>query len=286
MNSKVNVAKVAIPKVIPTRNLYDFHGGIHPEQKKTVSNHTAIIKSPLPPQLFIPLQQHIGKPSKLTVEVGQKVLKGEVLAEADGYVSASLHAPTSGIIEYIGDHPISHPSGQSDLCITLIPDGDDRWCELESCEDYLSLSADDVQRKVRNAGISGMGGAGFPTSVKLQPPKDAQISTYIINAAECEPYITSDDVLIRERAEDLIAGIKLVASILKPDECLIGIEDNKPEAIAALMDATSGTNIEVCVLPTKYPSGGEKQLIKLLTNKEVPSGKIPADIGMVCQNFE
>ena len=270
--------------IASTREVYDFHGGIHPEEMKSLSNQTPITKPAIPPKLVLPLQQHIGKPGKIIVEIGQKVLKGQMLAEADGFISAALHAPTSGLIESIGDHPIAHPSGQSDTCLTLIPDGEDRWCELEVCEDYLALAVNEIQRKVTEAGISGMGGAGFPTAVKLHPPKQAKVNTYILNAAECEPYITSDDRLLRERANDVIAGIQIVASILKPKECLIGIEDNKPEAILALREAVFGTDIEVCVLPTKYPSGGEKQLIKLLTDKEVPSGKIPADIGIVCQN--
>jgi len=270
--------------IASTRDLSDFHGGIHPQEMKSLSNQTAISKAALPPKLILPLQQHIGNASKVMVDIGQQVLKGQLLAEADGFVSVNLHAPTSGTIESISEQAIAHPSGQSDLCLTLIPDGQDQWCALSPSEDVTQLSNSEIQAKVRQAGIAGMGGAGFPTDIKLQPPKHANIEILILNAAECEPYITSDDRLLRERADEVVAGLNIVASVLQTTTCLIGIEDNKPEAIAALKAATQDSNIEICVIPTKYPSGGEKQLIKILTGKEVPSGKLPADIGIVCQN--
>jgi len=271
-------------KVISTRTIYDFHGGIHPEEMKTLSNQTAIVQPTIPPKLVLPLQQHIGKPSQLIVELGQRVLKGQKLADADGMISVALHAPTSGIIDSIVDHPIAHPSGESGACIVLIPDGKDEWCELEPCEHYEHLSVSKIQAKVREAGVAGMGGAGFPTEVKLHPPHHDKVATLILNAAECEPYITADDRLMRERAEEVVQGMEIMAYALQPGECLIGIEDNKPEAVAALREAAKETQIEICVVPTKYPSGGEKQIIKLLTDKEVPNGKIPADIGVMCQN--
>jgi len=271
-------------KLINTRTLSDFHGGIHPNEMKSLSNLTPITKAAIPPKLILPLQQHIGKASQVIVEVGQHVLKGEKLADADGMISVALHAPTSGVIDSILDHPIAHPSGQTDRCIILIPDGKDEWCELEACEHYEHLSVSKIQHKVREAGVAGMGGAGFPTEVKLHPPHHDKVATLILNAVECEPYITADDRLMRERASEVVQGMEIMAYALQPGECLIGIEDNKPEAIAALREAVKDTRIEICVIPTKYPSGGEKQLIKILTDKEVPSGKIPADIGVMCQN--
>ena len=271
-------------KIISTRTIYDFHGGIHPEEMKTLSNQSPISHPPIPPKLVLPLQQHIGKPSDLIVELGQRVLKGQKLANADGMISVALHAPTSGVIDSIIDHPIAHPSGESGACIVLIPDGQDEWCALEPCEHYEHLSASKIQAKVREAGIAGMGGAGFPTEVKLHPPRHDKVATLILNAAECEPYITADDRLMRERANDVVQGMEIMAYALQPGECIIGIEDNKPEAIAALREAAKETNIDICVIPTKYPSGGEKQIIKILTDKEVPNGKIPADIGIMCQN--
>jgi len=194
------------------------------------------------------------------------------------------------VIEAISEHAIAHPSGQSDRCIILIPDGQDTWCERELCEQPMALSSDEIREKVREAGIAGMGGAGFPTSIKLSPPPSAKIDTLILNAAECEPYITADDRLLQERADQVLEGLRLVSKVVGARQCLIGIEDNKPEAIAALRSALASQQaladqvIHVCVIPTKYPSGGEKQLIKILTNKEVPSMGIPADIGIVCHN--
>lgn len=266
------------------RKIFDFNGGIHPDQQKDISNQTPIEQAPIPPALYLPLQQHIGRPAKPIMEIGQRVLKGELIAEAQGAVSAGVHAPTSGTIEAIQDHSIAHPSGLTDRCIILTPDGKDEWCQLETSEHYENLSIAEIQKKVRAAGIAGMGGAGFPTEVKLHPPQEDKVQTLILNAVECEPYITADDRLMRERAEEIVKGMEIIAYVLQPGECLIGIEDNKPEAIAAMKAAVKGTRIEVVVVPTKYPSGGEKQLIKLLTNKEVPSGRIPADVGVMCQN--
>ena len=265
-------------------DLFDFHGGIHPEEHKADSNQEPIRYLGLPPKLTLPLKQHIGAASKLHVEVGQKVLKGQKLADADGPFSVALHAPTSGEIVAIDEQVIAHPSGQTDHCITLIPDGQDTWCTLKPCEDYRQLSAGEIQTRVSEAGIAGMGGAGFPTAIKIAPPNLSNIDTLILNAAECEPYITADDRLLQERADEVIAGLEIVQRILGVSHCLIGIEDNKPDAILALQKALSGKNIQLCVIPTKYPSGGEKQLIQILTGKEVPSGRIPADIGIVCQN--
>tara|TARA_R110002167_G_scaffold191891_1_gene394261 strand:- start:1964 stop:4267 length:2304 start_codon:yes stop_codon:yes gene_type:complete len=277
---------MTMQEIIPTCSvdIFDFHGGIHPEEHKTDSNQQPIRVLGLPPKLTLPLKQHIGAASKLHVDVGQRVLKGQKLADADGPFSVALHAPTSGEIVAIDDQLIAHPSGQTDSCITLIPDGEDTWCELHPCEDYHQLSAGEIQHKVSEAGIAGMGGAGFPTAIKIAPPNLTNIDTLILNAAECEPYITSDDRLLQERADDVVAGLEILIQVLGVHQCLIGIEDNKPEAILSLQKALVGKNIQLCVVPTKYPSGGEKQLIQLLTNKEVPSGRIPADIGIVCQN--
>lgn len=266
------------------RSLFDFNGGIHPPECKTLSNQTEITQSPMPPMLYLPLQQHIGRPAKPIVEAGDKVLKGQLIAEAQGAISANVHAPTSGTIEALQEHSIAHPSGLTDICILLRPDGKEEWCKLTPSEHFEHLSPSEIQQKIRDAGIAGMGGAGFPTEVKLHPPREDKVQTLILNAAECEPYITADDRLIRERANEIIQGMEIMAYVLQPGECLIGIEDNKPEAIAALRDAVKDTRIEVVVIPTKYPSGGEKQLIKILTGKEVPSGRIPADIGVMCQN--
>lgn len=267
------------------RPLFDFHGGIHPPENKLQSSQTPIRPGPLPAQLVLPLNMHLGAPAKPIVSVGQRVLKGEKVAEAQGAVSLPVHASTSGTVVAIGPRPIQHPSGLEAPCIVIEPDGKDEWCERHPLPDWRTCCPPAaLVPRLREAGIAGMGGAGFPTAVKLNPRADHGIEQLIINAVECEPYITADDRLMRERAADIITGVDILRHILSPRETLIGIEDNKPEAIEAMRRAATGTGIEIVVVPTKYPSGGEKQLIYLLTGKEVPSGGIPAQVGVVCQN--
>nr|WP_067298563.1 electron transport complex subunit RsxC [Marinobacterium profundum] len=267
-------------------HVFAFHGGVHPPENKRQSTRTPIRQAPLPDQLILPLSQHIGTPAEPLVKVGDKVLKGQRIAEPVGRISAALHAPTSGTVSAIGPHPIPHASGMQANCIVIDSDGEDRWVEHAGLANYQSLGKGPLTDYIRNSGITGMGGAGFPTDVKLHLGDDHIVNTLIINAAECEPYITADDMLMRERADDIVAGIEIIDHLLKPSHILIGIEDNKPQAIRALEKALVGCklNIDLRVVPTKYPSGGEKQLIKLLTNVEVPSGRIPADVGIVCQN--
>lgn len=273
--------------------VFDFHGGIHPAENKTQSTSKPITQLPIKEgsEYVIPLNQHIGTPSKLTIEVGQTVLAGQMIAEAHHFVSAATHAPTSGIITAIENRTVPHSSQLSSPCVVIKADGKDQWVELAKHSDVLSEDKQVLLNRIRNAGIAGMGGAGFPTSVKLNVGEN-KIDTLIINAAECEPYITSDDMLIRERSDKIVKGIQILQYLTGATECLIGIEDNKAEAITSLKTAiTEQLSVEqqqkiaVAVVPTKYPSGGEKQLIKLLTNKEVPAGKIPAHIGVVCQNI-
>lgn len=266
--------------------IWSFHGGIHPAENKRQSLQRPLEAAPLPKLLILPLQQHIGAPATPLVEVGDKVLKGQPIAEPTAHVSVYLHAPTSGTVTAIGCSPIPHPSGMEGLCIQIEPDGLETWIEHQGITDFRSIDKTELTENIRRAGISGMGGAGFPTAVKLHLSDDHIVNTLIINGVECEPYITADDVLMRERAESIIGGIEIAAHLIKPTHCLIGIEDNKPEAAMALTRAarSSELDIEVVVVPTKYPSGGEKQLIKLLTGVEVPAGRIPADIGIVVQN--
>lgn len=268
------------------RKVWDIHGGVHPLDNKTQSNQQPIKFAGIPEQLVFPLSQHIGTPAAAIVSVGQQVLKGEMIAEAKGLVSVPVHASTSGEIIAIQDHPVPHPSAMSARCIILKPDGKDQWIERQGVEDYSQLEKTELLRQIRNAGIAGMGGAGFPTAVKLNVRDEQTIETLIINGAECEPYITADDRLMRERANDIVAGIKILKHLINPTkQTLIGIEDNKPEAIAALKQAITGSDINIVSFPTKYPSGGEKQLIQILTGKEVPASGLPADVGIVCQNI-
>jgi Na+-translocating ferredoxin:NAD+ oxidoreductase subunit C len=267
------------------RLLFDFHGGIHPPENKALSNQRPIRSAPLPAQLILPLNMHLGAPARPVVAVGERVLKGQKIAEAQGAVSLPVHAPTSAMVVAIGPRPIQHPSGLEAPCIVLEPDGKEEWCELHPLPDWRTCCPPTaLVPRLREAGIAGMGGAGFPTAIKLSPRPEHPIEQLVINAVECEPYITADDMLMRERAAEIIGGIEILRHILHPKEVIVGIEDNKPEAIEAMRRAASGTGIEIAVVPTKYPSGGEKQLIYMLTGKEVPSGGIPAQVGVVCQN--
>lgn len=267
------------------RKIFDFHGGIHPPENKHQSVALPIADAGIPDELVLPLSQHIGAPAKPVVAVGDSVLKGQLIAAAAGFVSVPLHAPTSGTVTAIEDRLIAHVSGHSAPCIVIAPDGKDEWIALSGTPDFQTLDKPALLEKIRSAGIAGMGGAGFPAAVKLGIKPGVHIQTLIINGTECEPYITADDVLMRERADQIVAGVKILQHLIGADETLIGVEDNKPEGIAALKKATGETSIEVVVFPTKYPSGGEKQLIEILTGKQVPSGGLPSDVGIVCQNI-
>ncbi|ACO78136.1 electron transport complex protein RnfC [Azotobacter vinelandii CA] len=264
--------------------LWEFQGGIHPPERKELSNRTPIQRVPLPARLILPLGQHIGTPAEPIVTVGERVLKGQPIATASGRVSAPLHAPTSGTVSFIGMQPYPHVSGLLAPAIVIDSDGLDEWTALEPCADHRSLEPAILLERIRQAGISGLGGAGFPTAVKLTARPQRKIHTLIVNGAECEPYITADDRLMRERAAELIIGIDILVQLIEPEQVLIGIEDNKPEAVAAVRAALGERSFGLRVLPTKYPSGGERQLIEILTGRQVPSGGLPADIGMLCQN--
>lgn len=268
------------------RKIWDFHGGIHPEQHKSSSNQQSITDAGIPDILVFPLSQHIGAPAKPVVKVGERVLKGQKIADANGVVSVPIHASSSGIVTHIEDRLIPHPSGMSAPCIVIAPDGKDEWLEHTGIADYETLNRTELLSIIRESGIAGMGGAGFPTAVKLANQDNLSIETLIINGTECEPYITSDDRLMRERADEIIEGTKILRYLINPSiETLIGVEDNKPEAIAALRSAAANTGIDIVSFPTKYPSGGEKQLIQILTGKQVPSGGLPANVGAICQNI-
>ena len=265
-------------------NVWDIHGGIHPPERKELSNRAPIQRMPLPARLIVPLAQHLGAPAEPCVTLGEQVLKGQLIAEASGFVSAPVHAPTSGTVSFIGPQPYPHVSGMTATAIVIDSDGRDQWFELQPHTDYRQLPPAELLDIIHQAGINGLGGAGFPTAVKLTAPPTQTIRTLIINGTECEPYITADDLLMREKAAELVAGIEILEYLIQPQQVLIGIEDNKPEAIAAVRAAIGERPYVLKVFPTKYPSGGEKQLIQILTGEEVPSGGLPADIGMLCQN--
>ncbi|MDC9615457.1 electron transport complex subunit RsxC [Xenorhabdus khoisanae] len=263
--------------------IWDFEGGIHPPEMKLQSSRTPLRYAPLPDEFIIPLQQHLGPEGELLVKVGDKVLKGQPLTIGTGR-TVPVHASTSGTITAIEPCVTAHPSGLKELCVRLHPDGEDQWCERIQSPDYTKLDADELLQRIQQAGIAGLGGAGFPTAIKLKGGK-YNLKTLIINAAECEPYITADDRLMQEHAQEVIEGTRILMHLLNPKQVLIGIEDNKPEASDALNKALNGDNsIIVRVIPTKYPSGGAKQLTKILTGKEVPSGGRSSDIGVLMQN--
>ncbi|WP_299873871.1 electron transport complex subunit RsxC [uncultured Cocleimonas sp.] len=270
--------------------LYKFHGGVHPPFHKKDSNQKPIEFAGIPERLIVPIHQHIGKTAELVVSVGDKVKKGQLIAEKSDFISAAIHAPTSGKISFIGEHSIPHPSGLTEICAVIDTDGKDDWGDykLTPIEDPANADYSELLDRIEQAGIVGLGGAVFPTAVKLagasQQNKN-KIKTLIINGAECEPYITCDDRLMQDRSADIVKGIQVIQTLIKPENCQIAIEDNKPEAIAAMRAATADfSDIEVIAIPTIYPSGGEKQLIEILTGKEVRSGGLPIELGLMCSN--
>jgi Na+-translocating ferredoxin:NAD+ oxidoreductase subunit C len=263
----------------------EIPGGIHPPEHKEQSLRLPLGSVPLPPQLVVPVSQHIGEPATPVVSVGERVLTGQLIAAANGVFSANIHAPSSGTVVAIEDRVLTHPSGMSDTCIVIETDGKDEWVPLNPCEDYHALDKTALQDKIRLAGVAGLGGAGFPTAVKLNPRSTEVIDTLIINGAECEPYITADDILMQTRAEEIIAGTLMVSHLLhEPKDLVIGLEDNKPQALAALEKAAQGTRVQVVAFPTKYPSGGAKQIIQILTGREIPTDHHSAYIGVICLN--
>tara|TARA_Y100001935_G_scaffold184714_1_gene153344 strand:- start:47662 stop:49233 length:1572 start_codon:yes stop_codon:yes gene_type:complete len=268
------------------RNDSSFQGGLILDEHKEESNRKPIRQTKLPLRLTLSLQQHIGHVAECIVSVGDKVLKGQILAKATDYISANVHAPSSGVIKEVNNLSVPHPSGLKAPCIVIETDGFDTWAELPEPIDFLYADSDELRERIRWAGIVGLGGAVFPTNVKTNTT-GKEIKSLVINAAECEPYITCDDRLMREQPSKVIDGALILKKIVGAKKILLGIEDNKPEAIKALqaqLDKANITDFEIHVVPSKYPSGGEKQLIQLLTGLEVPSQGLPADIGVLCQN--
>ena len=261
-----------------------FRGGIHPEDQKHYSRDKAIEIMPVPARLVLPLRQHIGAPAEPIVTVGEQVKKGQCIAKAVGMVSSPLHAPTSGTIAAIEPH--AHPGFGSDKAIVIDADGEDAWQDSVLTErDWQTLSKEELLTIIRESGIVGLGGAAFPTHVKLNPPADKKIDKLIINGAECEPYLTADHRVMLEMPEKMIEGVQIAMKLLGLQEAMIGIEKNKADAVAFLEDKCKGTTIKVCPLETKYPQGAEKMLIRALTGREVPSGGLPADVGVIVQNI-
>jgi electron transport complex protein RnfC len=261
-----------------------FPGGVHPPGNKWTAD-AAIETLPLPPRLVVPMAQNLGAPSKPTVAKGDKVKRGQVIGKPDGFVSAYLHAPTSGTVTGI-EKVVDAATGRPTDAVVLEADGEDAWADgTNQPRDWRALAPDEIRQAVAEAGIVGMGGATFPTHVKLTPPPGKPIDTLIINGAECEPYLTCDYRLMLERPADIVAGLEICLAATGAKRGLVAIEDNKPEAIRTMQEALGGADgAAVQVLETKYPQGAEKQLILACLGREVPSGGLPSDVGVIVQN--
>ncbi|MFV7643036.1 electron transport complex subunit RsxC [Shewanella algae] len=260
-------------------------GGIHPPQMKDLSNGSSIGRLPLASEFLLPVPQ-VGDSAVLEVKVGDRVLKGQALTRGLSAMYLAVHAPTSGIIRAIEQRPSNHPSALPVLTCVLEADGQDQAIDFDQ-QDIAALSREQILSRIRQAGIAGLGGAMFPAHIKLNPA--SEIELLLINGVECEPYISADDRLMREHAREILDGIEIVHGLLNPKRVIIAIEDNKPEAVQAMQQALDSCHlpkgsIRITVIPTKYPSGGEKQLIQIITGQEVPSGAIPAQLGIVVHN--
>jgi electron transport complex protein RnfC len=266
--------------------LFNFHGGVKPAYNKEQSTRLPIAVSPAPTFLVIPLHQSIGGQPRPIVQAGDKVLKGQRIGEADGNVSSAVHASTSGTVVVVEMRRMPHSSGLSALCVVIEPDGRDEWIARQAF-DYRNASPNAIRDYLRDMGVVGLGGAVFPSHLKINPGKRGKLDTLVINGAECEPFITCDDLLMRERPATIVKGIAIMRDMLSAGRVLIGVEDNKPTAIAAMQAAVQQSNettIEVVAVPTRYPAGGAKQLIRVLTGIEVPHGQRSTDYGVQCFN--
>ncbi|POZ50158.1 electron transport complex subunit RsxC [Methylovulum psychrotolerans] len=263
-----------------------IRGGVHAEEHKAITATQAIVTGfPLPKTLYIPLQQHVGKPAEPLIRVGEQVLKGQLLAYSQGLISAPVHAPSSGVILDVNDYPAPHPSALPIRMIVLETDGKDQWLELPAVADPFQLAPEDISLRVGAAGIVGLGGATFPTAVKLNMGRENHIDTLIINGAECEPYLSCDDRLMQERSDQIIDGVRLMLHGMETGQAIVAIEDNKPQAFNAMLaSAQAYPKITVIQIPTRYPMGWDRQLIGYVTGREVPVGSRSSEVGVTIHN--
>jgi len=261
--------------------LLTFRGGIHPSEKKDLTKSSPITTIPIPERLYIPVQQHTGAPAQPLVKVKDYVYKGQKIGDSQSFVTSPIHAPTSGNIRKIGLHP--HPSGRPVLTIEIESDGKDELFPNISPVSWENLSPNEIREKIREAGIVGLGGAAFPTHVKITPPPEKKIDTVILNGAECEPYLTIDYRLMLEKPELIVEGLQILMYVLGVKRGIIAIEENKKDAGEILKNHLK-RDMEIVFLKTKYPQGSEKQLIKAILDREVPSGGLPLDVGVVVNN--
>jgi electron transport complex protein RnfC len=266
--------------------LFRIRGGVHPDDRKSLVSERSIADLPLPALLHVPLQQHIGAAANPVVQRRQHVAKGELIARAQGAVSAPIHAPTSGRIVGLGLYPANHPSGLSVRTISLQPDGEERWHpDIRGIDDPFALQPEEIAQRVADAGVVGMGGATFPSAVKLNLRSRYQLHTLVINGSECEPYLTCDDRNMRERTDDVVDGVRIMAHALGVPRIVIGIEGNKPQALASMRAAAAPFDaLDIVKLPTRYPMGSEKHLVQTLFGLETPARGLTADIGVVVHN--
>ena len=282
-----SATSISVGTPLKPGRLHRFHGGLKLAGHRELTAAAPVVPGGIPATLVLPLLQHIGEPAECLVRPGDPVLKGQLIARPVGSVSAPLHAPSSGTVVAVEDRPVPHPSGLPATCIVIATDGEDRReTTAHPSLDYLQAQPDDLLEQIRQSGIVGLGGAGFPTQVKLDKgPRN--IDLLVINGAECEPYIACDNRLLQERAAEVIEGIRILRHIIQPAACVIAIEDHMHaagEALRTALQAADESAIRVTEIPTIYPTGGERQLIRVLTGREVPSQGLPADIGVICQN--
>jgi electron transport complex protein RnfC len=260
-------------------------GGIHPDENK-ISAGRGLEKMPLPEMVIIPVSQHIGAPAKVLVNKGEKVLAGQLIAETAGFVSANIHSSVSGIVLKIDQFPDS--SGYRRMAVQIQVEGDEWVDSIDNSPEIVrnfNLSKEEIIKKIQEFGLVGLGGATFPSHVKLSVPQGKKAEYLIVNGVECEPYLTADHSLMMEKSEEIMIGIRIMMKALDVDKAIIGIENNKPDAIAKLKNlAVNENGIEVAALKVKYPQGGEKQLIQALLGREVPPGGLPIDVGVVAFN--
>ena len=260
-----------------------FRGGIHPPYNKELASGKAIAECPVPSEVTIPLQQHIGAPNEPKVQVGDRVSLGQVVGSSDAFVSAPVHASVAGTVKAIEEVP--NFTGARVKSVIITPDPSQPEFPKKEGKDPASLSAEEIREIARSAGLVGMGGAAFPTHVKLAPPADKPVDTVIINGCECEPFLTCDHRMMLERASDLVAGLKLLVKAVGAERGIIGVEANKLDAADVLRSALSSEkDLSVDILDVKYPEGAEKMLIFALTGRKVPPGKLPSEVGCLVQN--
>ncbi|MGR9086104.1 MAG: electron transport complex subunit RsxC [Gammaproteobacteria bacterium] len=263
-----------------------LRGGIHAAEHKTETSGKPIAtRLPLPKKLYLPVQQHVGKPAEPIVRVGDRILKGQLLAYSQGTISAPVHAPSSGVVYDVLDYPAPHPSALPIRTVVIETDGLDQWMEARHSDSPFDLSPEEICHRVDTAGVVGLGGAVFPSAVKLGLGRKNKIHTLLINGGECEPYLTCDDRLMQERADEIVAGIRLMLRGMEASTAMIGIEDNKAAAYQAMRKACQPfPDITVEQVPTRYPMGWDRQMLRYLTGWEIPADGRATDIGMVIHN--